>query len=82
MFGIQVTFSKEHRIAKTAYKQLYKLFELDPQVDAMTIYIVSSSENAESYAKKGTRSFYEKARSTEPLQKLGFAAVKTDFALS
>ena len=84
MFGIQVTFSKEHRIAKTAYEQLYKLFELDPQVDAMTIYIniVSSSENAESYAKNGTRSFYEKARSTEPLPKLGFAAMKTDFELS
>lgn len=53
MFGIQVTYAKEHRIAKTAYVQLYKLFELDPQVDAMAIYIVSSSENAESYAKKG-----------------------------
>lgn len=65
MFGIQVTFAKEHRIAKTAYEQLYKLFELDPQVDTMTIYIASSGENAESYAKKETSSFYQKARSIE-----------------
>lgn len=44
---------------------IYKLFELDPQVDAMTIYIASSGKNAESYAKKETSSFYQKARSIE-----------------
>ena len=82
VFGIQVTFAKEHRITKGAYEQLYKLFELDPQVDAMTIYIVSSSENAESYAKKETSSFYQQVRSIEPLPKLDFVAVKTDFELS
>jgi len=61
VFAIQVTFSSTHTIKKTAYEAFYKGLQLDPKTDAVTFYIVSSSTNAESYAKaiaKGSWSYF------------------------
>ena len=79
VFGIQVTIAKQHQIEKTAYEELYKRFGLDPEADAITIYIISSSENAESSANGLMSYFYKKG--IKPLPKLCFAAVRlpTDF---
>ena len=48
---------------------------LDPETDAVTIYIISSTGNAEGYA-KGLMSYFDKGfNKIKPLPKLRFVAV-------
>ena len=76
-FGVQVTFSKTHPKPKSAYEQFYERLGLDPDTDEVTIYVISSSSNAEGYAKGFPSYFYKNVSITNPVPKLDFAAVKT-----
>ena len=76
VFGIQVTFSKTHPKPRSAYEEFYNRLGLDPDTDEATIYVISSSSNAEGYAKGFLSYFYKKINTIFPMPKLEFAAVK------
>ena len=77
VFGIQVTFGKTHPKSRSVYEKFYERLGLDPDTDEVTIYVISSSSNAEGYAKGLPSYFYQNVSTTDPVPKLDFAAVKT-----
>ena len=81
VFAIQVTVSGKHATNNTAYEAYYKGLQLDPEKDAVTFYIVSSSTNAKGYANAITNGYWsyfiKPAKSEENPPKLHFVAVKT-----
>ena len=80
VFAIQVTCSNKHALKNTAYEAFYKGLQLDPKTDAVTLYIVSSSINAESYANaitKGSMSYFiDPVKDLNNLSKVRFVAAK------